>query len=1203
MSSLKFFTHTCRKCKLTFRLLLRPDHKELLPIRCPDCRTRAWLDNRDGGLARLKRKRLLSRPIREYDLKPGIDYVDPRPAAPPPLELSANLPAALTAPAPEQPRPADDPNPAAAIDNLIANPIDDTTNSRDRAESSSAVPVPETQRLASQAIGGPVPASGPAAAAVSNAQSGDRTRSGSRPAHFAQSSGADADLPIQQGPRRPPWTAQLKGSFDALSSRLYLLRYRLTNYTASRYAALRAACGNFAATVGGGARSIAAGATDFSAHAWPGLREAGNRTLAWAGDRLLAGGNSVKVYARSLWLAATRLRRSFQARRGDLGPAIRRRLLESRFYPRVTLERLGDAAFSVADYSAALRDGIKQGPSIFRRRDSESELNTSPTPVSSDRLHWLRAALWSERLPGPVLAGAYLSAPIVLLFLYIGASFAFPRLALSESFEVFAARLQPVQPNRILDREGGLLAELFSRKTSNIRLTAHAARGSIGSGGAPEIIDAGDSSAASDASDIIETKETMTALRPTFPESLKQKLLFVEDESFYEHGGVRPLAILRAFVRNLAAGRYVEGGSTITQQVARMALRNRSRSLTRKFQEAVLCRQLESRLSKDEILTAYINHVYMGHGAYGMQVAAAFFFDRRLDELNFAEELMLVTVLPAPAEYSPLRNPARLEQRMDLLYNRMVRENFPRIAADAYRHQKNLLFGGLQDQSPNQSVFASRTNHAPYVAEYVRLALRSMAKEKQKSRATTLEQQQAHSGRAAKRRRAGRSEREADASGLTAAHIAELFRTGVTIHTSIDPGLQKAATRITPRYIGEINPRYPPYKIVDGKPVRRRGLRASLAREYEQARLGLQILGVAAPVSKTPRLQAAAIGVAPKTGAVLFMQGGAGFRAGNQLNHAISMRRQTGSAIKPFVYAAAIESGRASPASILNDRPFPEDGPGPEEDPEWKPRNYKDDYHGKVSARFALKKSLNIPTIQLASRTGMSRLALQFQKFFFPGEAAFRKRFRRDLTVAIGSLEMSPLEMAVAYTAFGNNGIIRRPYLIEKIVARDGTVLFARGNGLDFDEFNLQIPETRQVIPGDVAHVMASMLRDSAKMGGAGYWSRFTLGKTGTSNHHRDAWFVGVLPEVSTAVWVGYDQPTNSMGRATGAAVAGPLWARIIGAGMGNRSPGQFHFDPHGVYHRVCVKTGARATARCPHTKKEIFPRDHTPGRCWKHAE
>ncbi|MEQ9365817.1 MAG: transglycosylase domain-containing protein [Leptospirales bacterium] len=1112
MSSLKFFTHTCRKCKLTFRLLIKPDQSELLKIRCPDCSTRVWLDNRDGGLAQLKRKRLLSRPIREYELKPGVDYVDPEPPPPPPLELAGTL--------------------------SPGHPVRITT---------------EADRTPPNAPGNP----------------SDNTSESTQPSV----SGTTAAPPAPAGTaRRPHRMARLKGAIDAAASRLYLIRYSATEFIAARFAQARNANASLLKTLRGAVHVASKLATRGASGARKTIAAAGELVFVTATARIGAGLHQLSVYGRSLGRGAARIRRLVQARKGDLGPAILRRLRESRLYPRVTFERFKDVVHSALDTGDQLLRGPDAG---LLDGQSATEPGRSGILRRAGALSAkLRRVLWSDRIPRPLLAGAYISAPVFLLALYIGVSFAFPPLALPESIEVFEARLQPVQPNRILDREGGLLAELFSRKTSNIQL------GSADSG---------------------------------FPDTLKHKLLFVEDESFYEHGGVRPLAILRAFFRNLAAGRYVEGGSTITQQVARLALRNRGRNLSRKFQEAVLCRELESRLTKDEILTAYINHVYMGHGAYGMQVAAAFFFNRPLIDLNFAEELMLVTVLPAPAEFSPLRNPARLEQRMDLLYNRMVREDFPRIPADRYRHQKNELFSGLQDQSPNQSVFASRTNHAPYVAEYIRLALRSMA------RAKVADQKRAGAVRAAglfaageknnrvegapNRRRSPRSNRTRGASELTAAHIAELFQTGVTIHTSIDPALQKAATRETPRYIGDINPRYPPYQIVDDKPVRRRGLRERLAREYEDARLGLQILGLTAPVSETPRLQAAAIGVAPKTGAVLFMQGGAGFRAGNQLNHAISMRRQTGSAIKPFVYSAAIESGRASPASILDDKPFPDDGPGPEEDPDWKPRNYKDDYHGKVSVRFALQKSLNIPTIQLAQRTGMSRLALQFQKFFFPTEAVFRKRFRRDLTVAIGSLEMSPLEMAAAYTAFGNNGVIRRPYLIEKIIARDGTVLFARGEGPGFDEFNLKIPEKRRVISGDVAHVMASLLRDSARKGGAGYWSRFTLGKTGTSNHYRDAWFVGVLPEVSAAVWVGYDQPANSMGRATGSAVAGPLWARIIGSGMGNRSPGEFHFDPHGVYHTVCVKSGGRPTAQCPRTKKEIFPRAHPPGKCWKHGD
>ena len=1112
MSAPKFFTHTCRKCNLTFRLLLRPDRPELFRMRCPDCRTRVLLDNRDAGLVTLQRRRLLSRPIREYELKPGIDYVDPNPEPPPPLELADPAIFASAHAGPSSPEMIASQEPA------LEKP----------ASQNAALEEPTPQEPALQISALHIPT--------------------------VEISAPQTARPVSDKPGRlhrlATWFSALRvrvrGSLDAAASLVYLTRYTVRSrarlFTESVLQALRGALRGLL-TFGRAAleKTRAAVFAVFIAAATK-IADA----IAWLRESFSDGTDRLRVYTRSVLLRGRNARRVFTARFGDLGPAIARRLDRSRFYfPGALLERVSDASLFVRD-AARLRFANWR-----------------------DRVHDARRILWPERLPRRVLVGAYVGGPIVLFVVYLGASFVFPVLALPESIEVLQARLQPLQPNRILDREGGLVAELFARKTSDSHLVP-----------APG-----------------------TAV--DFPTSLRDKLLFVEDETFYEHGGVRPLAIVRAFFRNVAAGRYVEGGSTITQQVARMALRKHNRSLTRKFQEAVLCRQLELRLTKNEILNAYVNHVYMGHGAYGMQVAAEFFFNRPLTELNFAEELMLVTVLPAPTEYSPLRNPARLEQRMDLLYNRMVRENFARVPANEYRHQKNMLFAGMQEQSPNQSVFASRTNHAPYVAEYVRVTLNRLVRELAREQTASsgifsLPMSQPPVSAHARR---PRSEQAAGRIQIDPRYAAELFETGVTIHTSIDPALQRAATEETPRWIGDINPNYPPYEVVDGKPVRPTGLRESLLREYSDTRLGLQILGAPAPVAQTAHLQAAAIGVEPATGAVLFMQGGAGFRAGNQLNHAIAMRRQTGSAIKPFVYSAGIESGRVTAATILKDEPFPEDGPGPEEDPEWKPHNYRDDYHGKVSVRFALEKSLNIPAIQIAQRTGMSRLALQFQKVFFPTEEVFRARFRRDLTVAIGSLEMSPLEMAVAYTAFGNNGVVRRPYLIERIVARDGTVLFARGQDRQsFDEFELRIPEERRVLPGDVAHVMASLLKDSAKRGGAGYWSRYALGKTGTSNNYRDAWFVGVLPGVSAAVWIGYDDPANSMGRATGAAVAGPLWARIIASGLYGRSPGEFHFDPHGVYHEVCTKTGGLATPRCPHTRRELFTREHPPGRCWQHG-
>ncbi len=1042
MSSARFYTHECRDCGLTFRLIIFVHKRGHLRTRCPDCKTKVLFDNTDGGLETLKRTRLLSRPIRQYYLKPGIDYIpEPEPSPPEPEPVALDAPAIMTEALP--PKPTEISAPAE-----VSTPM----------EPANARPKPRQRLLQRFYL--------------------RRMRALRRQREILAV--FFAGVSARWGVRKERAQRFFRRVRESTTSFFHTLRYNITEGWSARMAMFTRRRERFPYTPRESRESIGER-----------LRALAERTF---GPLQRRGSSFVRSCRDALTIVADRVRFFFGGigrRIVQFGERLRRR---SRRASQPTSALVAVPALTAASAATFSKPGGRLA-SILQR------IGAALRPI------------FLPDIPTHYLITAYLCAPLLLLMLYGTASYFFPPLALPESTTALEGRLAPVQPNRILDRSGELLAELFFRKTSDVR-------------------------------------------PGELPDTLRRKIVFIEDESFYDHGGFRPLAIGRAFGRNIVAGRYVEGGSTITQQVARIALRNHERSLLRKFQEAVLAAHLERRLSKAEILNSYVNHVYLGHGAYGFEVAAEFYFHRPLNDLNFTEELMLVTLLPGPEEYSPLRNPALLEQRMDLLYNRMVREDFLHPPAQLYREQKNTLFAGF-DQPPSLNVFADRVNRAPYVAEYVRLNLVKLL------------------GRAVQ------------------------YDSGLVIHTTIDGAMQDAAVRETVRFINEIAPRYPPYRIDEnGKPVRKRSY-GGLVESFEEARLGLEVLGVNLPRSRKARLQAAAVGIDPETGGVLFLQGGSGFGTDNQLNRAVTMRRQTGSAIKPIIFSAGVESGRISPASIIEDEAFPEDGPGLPEDPEWKPRNYKDRYHGKVTARYALAKSLNVPSVKIGSRVGMSRIADHFRKFFFPNEQVFANRFRRDLTVAIGSLEMSPLEMAAAYAAFGNNGVIHRPHLIERIESADGELLFS---GTGRDEFSLRVPEERTAISGDVAHVMASLLRDSAKMGGTYYsnGSQF-LGKTGTSNANRDAWFVGVVPGLSAAVWVGYDNPANSMGRATGASTAGPLWGRIVSRGyrVGGK---RFHFDPHGVYRTVCVKTGHLARAQCPHKRDEIFPRNVKPPRCERHG-
>lgn len=691
-------------------------------------------------------------------------------------------------------------------------------------------------------------------------------------------------------------------------------------------------------------------------------------------------------------------------------------------------------------------------------------------------------------------------------------SLQFSGLYLSEPAASYLQRLDVLQPNRVLDRNGELIAELFSERTGGL------------------------------------TDQTL-------PLPLARALIFTEDQNFYSHGGVHWPSIFRAFLANLFSGGYSQGGSTITQQLARILLNDRTKSIFRKLRETALAYELESSLTKDQILAGYMNHVYLGHGSLGFETAAGFYFEKQLSELSFEERLALVCLPSAPNRYSPLRNPDQLLQKMDAVYARMHDDELAGVPAPAeYRLAATKMLRSL-DKSPGESVFGNRVNEAPYVSEYIRQKLVQLL---------------------------GKSYE---------------YGQGIQVHTTIDRRLQLAADRASREFVREKAPGFPPVKMKDGKVVASNSLRDKLLREYGRMALGPELFGIPAPARIRARLQTASIGVETRTGRVLFMQGGADFTSGNQLNRALQMRRQTGSAIKPFVYSAGIESGQITAGTLLDDRPIfvsLNKIAREREKDYWLPGNYSGVFEGEILVRRALERSQNIPAIQVARRVGITRLGEQFRKFFFYNKSEYDRRFREDDTVAIGSLEMSPLELVTAFSAFGNNGVIRRPYLIRKIVDVQGDVLWSAGAA--YDEFKLGVPNERKVIPGDVAEVMVSLLGSSAKFGGVGrggFSSPHLIGKTGTSNEYRDAWFVGSTPDVTAVVWMGFDQPSYSMPGGTGAGLAGPLWGRIIKAAGPIKQ--RYEFSPRAVKAEICKKTGRKPADLCPAKVKELFAANHLP--------
>jgi len=743
-------------------------------------------------------------------------------------------------------------------------------------------------------------------------------------------------------------------------------------------------------------------------------------------------------------------------------------------------------------------------PPLAGRSDIFSPSPATPWRASLERM--LRLVEWRVPLLIALLAGGFLT----VLFVF---SLTFPGLWLRGDSAQYLQKLAVVQPNRIVDRRGDVLAELFNSRTSTLR--------------AEEI-----------------------------PESMRNMLIFIEDQHFFNHSGVHYSSLFRAAFRNVFALGYSQGGSTISQQLGRILLGDREKSLWRKVREANLAFQLEKQLGKDAILTAYMNHVYLGHGSRGFGVAARFYFNKELKDLSFAEELALASLPSAPERFSPLKNPALLEAKMDIIFRRMQNEQFTRYPQEQYIKEKREMFRTL-NRSPTASVFGTRINHAPYVTEYIRLKVRELMGQDFE------------------------------------------YSAGLTIKTTIQADLQKKAESESIAHIQAASARFPAVIMRDGRAVNEKeDLETTFVRAYAPLGLGAQLLGLPVPPALPTRLQTASVAVDPSTGAVLFMQGGNRFSPSNQLNRVTQMVRQTGSAIKPFIYAAAIESGAVSPSMLIDDSPLyipqrPEHSQGKGY---WMPTNISGDYLGPITVRQAFAQSRNVPAIRVLQRATLPVVATKFRSFFWPDESVFAARFREDLTIAIGSLEMSPLEMAVAMSAFAADGMIQSPYLIESITDADGRVVYRH---LEQDEFGLKVPARRRALSSEAAGVMAALLSDSAAYGGTaqgGFKPRGGfLGKTGTSNDSRDTWFVGAVPGLSMAVWVGYDNPRYSVSRGTGSTVAGPLWGRIA---RHFASTGSFPFSIKTTRVNICRDSGLLPGPYCP-VVNDVIPLQSRPvSRC-----
>lgn len=680
------------------------------------------------------------------------------------------------------------------------------------------------------------------------------------------------------------------------------------------------------------------------------------------------------------------------------------------------------------------------------------------------------------------------------------------------------------------------------------------------------------------------------------PPLVRNAFLAAEDSDFFAHRGVDFVGIVRAALANLQAGSVVQGASTITQQVVKALLLTPERSYERKLKEILLALRLEQHLSKNEILELYLNQIYLGDGNHGIGAAALNYFGKSVQQLTAAEAAMLAGLPAAPSRYSPNRAPDAARTRQLYVLRRMLEERF--LSAGEYqaavREEVHVL--ARRQAEPTRSVVRN------YYTEAVRLQLEDMFGAEapynqgytvytaMQPRLQKLAQAAVRNGieridkalgyrgplrhldTEEQRRRFGEdSRRDVGGSPPDPERLYEGLVTKVSpgrIDVAVGPW-ERTVDVSGVRWHSRVKTRS--FRVGDVVEVRVRepGQSGIDRREVESADATGDAVPAGLFLGQTPEIEAALVAVDMESGGIAAMVGGYDFLA-TQFNRAIQARRQPGSAFKPFVYAAALDHGY-TPASILQDSPVEYMDNGKP----WVPRNYSRDFKGAIRLRTALEQSRNVVSVKLVDQVGIRTVVDYLARFRFDA------KFDPNLSLALGTQELTLRDLTEAYTAFANGGVKVEPVVIRRIEDKEGIAFFA-------DE-----PRRREVLSPQTAALMTYILEGVVQRGTATSvraLDRPAAGKTGTTNEQRDAWFLGYTPTLAVGVWVGFDDPTQTMGKmGTGGKVAAPIWLDFMKPALAGAPVRDFEI-PEGI---ACVNidphTGRRAGEWTPKPFLECF--------------
>lgn len=623
------------------------------------------------------------------------------------------------------------------------------------------------------------------------------------------------------------------------------------------------------------------------------------------------------------------------------------------------------------------------------------------------------------------------------------------------------------------------------------------------------------------------------------PKDMIQALIATEDQKFYDHWGVDVNRIFKAFFKNILKGSLTkEGASTITQQLARNLYKDIGNeiSLNRKIREALTAVQIERTYTKEEILAYYLNTVYFGKGAYGVEAAAQTYFEKNAKDLTLDECAVLVATLKSPSNYDPVDNPEASLKRRNLVLNEMYEEKFIT--------KENLDISVNDPLKVNlKKDYANFNSPAPQFTEYIRQIL----------------------------------EKKAEKYGF------DLYRDGLKVYTSLDTRFQKHALDAVKTMLGPFQKSFNGYwnwnankdilndaiekNIKQSENYKKAKTEQERKKIFDKLKSDKSFVDSVKTITST--VQVGFVVMNPKTGEIKAMIGAnpnTTFKYG--LNHVTQIKRQPGSSFKPFVYATAINNGY-SPGYMISNDPITVNTGGQV----WSPKG--GGTGGSMTMRDGIANSVNV----IAVRTAMD-LAPMDKVIELAHSMGVKSELPNVLSLALGAGEVTPLEMTNAFGTFANEGIWVEPTSILKIEDRNGNII---------EDFH---PETKEVLSEETAYIMSDMMEDVIDYGTAEsirrYFHRPAAGKTGTTQNYTDAWFVGFTPQFAAGVWLGFDDARIKFGGGygQGGKAAAPIWGKFMQLLYSDDDfdfPVAYFLMPDGVEETsVCTVSGLKSNGTCP---------------------